>query len=104
VLKTASGTVLSCTPTSVVAGSSGVIKCTAKVYGFSPTGTVTWSSTGTGSVKFVRNRCSLAKGACSVTMKGKTSGMVVVQATYGGDRNNEDSFGTQDLTIRKSTS
>jgi phospholipase C len=99
VTKRTSSTTLSCSQVSVVAGSSSVIKCTAKVKGYSPTGTVTWSSSGKGSVKFAEGRCSLTMSACSVTMTGKTFGTVIIKAAYSGDNNNKASFGTWKMTI-----
>lgn len=84
-----SKTTVSCSPTSAVFGSTKVITCKAKVSGYSPTGSVTWSqSGGTGSVNFVFATCSLSKGACSVTMTGASGGTVTVLAVYSGDPNN----------------
>ena len=46
----ASKTTVSCKPRSAVAGSSTVITCKAKVKGYLPTGAVSWSQSGPGSV------------------------------------------------------
>ena len=76
-LKT-SETTVSCKPTSVVAGSSTAIKCTAKVTGYSPTGNVAWSQVGgTGSVTFVSSTCTLSKGR---TSSATTSVMIVTDS------------------------
>ena len=90
----------SCSPKSAVAGSSKTITCKAKVTGYSPSGTISWSQTGTGSVSFNSATCTLAKGTCSVTMTGKTAGTVTLQATYSGDSNNQGSSRTATLTIK----
>jgi hypothetical protein len=100
VVAATSKTSLSCSPKSVVAGSSKVITCKAKVTGYSPTGTVSWTQSGTGSVSFSSATCTLVKGACSVTLTGKTAGTVALQATYSGDSNNEPSSQSVTLTIK----
>lgn len=98
----ASKTTVLCKPTSVIAGSSTVIKCTARVTGYSPTGTVAWSSTGTGAVSLPAGTttCTLTKGRCSVTFTATSSGTVKIQAAYGGDRNNKGSAGTRNLKVK----
>jgi phospholipase C len=99
VTKKSSSTVLTCVPSSISAGSSKAVKCTARVLGYLPTGTVTWSSTGSGSVKFAEAKCNLAKRACSVTLTGRTAGSVTVKATYAGDKNNTSSSKTFTLKL-----
>jgi hypothetical protein len=104
----ASVTVVSCKPTSAVSGSSKTITCKAKVTGYSPTGIVTWSQSGTGSVSFSSTTCTLTsvsrtQGTCSVTMTGTTAGKVTLQATYSGDPNNQVGSGTAKLTIKNPT-
>ena len=89
---------VSCEPKSVSAGSSTT--CMVAVKGYSPTGTVTWSQTGTGSVTFSSNTCTLTKGSCSVAMTGTGLGKVTIQATYRGDANNSSNSGTRDLTVK----
>ena len=100
-----SKTTISCSPTSVPAASSKTITCKAKVTGYSPTGSMTWSQSGTGSVSFVPtfrcSCCTLVKGSCSVIMTGATAGKVTLQATYSGDSNNQGSSRTTRLTITK---
>ena len=100
VLPKATVTVVSCKPASVVAGSSKVIKCTANVKGYSQTGTVTWSSTGTGAVSLPAGAtCTLTKRSCSVTFTGTSGGTITIQAIYAGDSNNLKSSRTTVLTI-----
>jgi hypothetical protein len=95
-------TSVSCKPNSVVAGSSTVTKCTAKVTGYSPTGTVTWSSIGNGVVSLPTAAiCTLKKGSCSVTFTGISFNTAAIQATYGGDPDNTASSGTTKLTIKQ---
>jgi hypothetical protein len=90
---------VSCNPSSVTVGSTKTIKCTVHVKGYSPTGTVTLSQSGTGSATFAFKTCALVKGSCSVSLKGTSSGTVTVLATYGGDLNNKGSSGTATVTI-----
>jgi YVTN family beta-propeller protein len=89
---------VACKLSSVPARSSTT--CTATVSGYLPGGAVTWSKTGTGSVSFSSNTCTLVKGRCSVNLSGTISGTVTVQAAYGGDPNNTGSAGARNLTIR----
>ena len=102
-------TTVSCMPRSAVAGSSTVITCEARVNGYSPTGTVSWSQSGTGSVSLSSTTCTLTRGkslttgTCSVTITGTAAGKVILQATYGGDSNNKSSSKTATLTIEKAT-
>ena len=104
-LKT-STTAVSCTPRSAVAGSPTIITCKARVIGYRPTGTVSWSQSGTGSVSLSSTTCILAnlknyhQAACSVTMTGTTAGTVTLQAAYGADPNNLGSHRTARLTIK----
>jgi phosphate transport system substrate-binding protein len=95
-----STTTVVCSPSSVAAGSSSTTKCIAKVKGYSPIGTVTWSQSGTGAVTFSSTTCSLAKGSCFVTMTGKTAGAVTITAAYGGNLNNKASSNTRTLTVK----
>ena len=95
-----SSTIVSCKPTSVVAGSSSVITCTARVMGYSPSGIVTWVQSETGSVTFSSTTCTLTKGNCSITMTGTAAGSVTIQATYSGDSNNTPSSATRNITVK----
>jgi hypothetical protein len=99
-----STTSVSCLQASIVVGSSKVIKCTARVTGYSPTGMVTWSesSTNGGQVTFTTDTtCTLASGKCSINMIGTAAGAVTISGTYSGDSNNIESSGTRTLTITK---
>lgn len=75
------------------------LTCTAVVKGYLPSGTVRWTRTGTGSISFQSNTCTLVKGRCSVTLSGMESGAVTIQAAYEGDMNNVGSSAARDLTI-----
>ncbi|MGP8057025.1 MAG: nitrous oxide reductase family maturation protein NosD [Nitrososphaerales archaeon] len=100
-------TIVSCSPKSVVAGTSKNITCKARVTGYSPTGTMSWSQIGTGSVSLASTSCTLSslknhnQATCSVTMTGVTAGTVILQGTYNGDQNNKGSFRAVTLTINK---
>jgi hypothetical protein len=100
-------TTVSCTPSSVAAGSSTTITCTATVKGYGvPTGSVSWtqSSTNGGSVTFTSSpaTCTLnGQGSCTATMTGTTAGKVTITAAYGGDTNNAGSSKTAKVTVKK---
>ena len=91
-------TTVACSPTSADAGTtpswSTIIKCTAKVTGYSISGEVTWSQSGAGFVGMGANYtdrsdiCTLTKGACSISVSGILPGYVVIFAKYNGDSNN----------------
>lgn len=105
VTQKASRTTLSCKPGSEAI--SGTSTCTATVVGYRPTGTVTFSQTGAGSVSFSSASCTLApvghsttSSKCSVTATGVTAGSVTVGASYSGDTNNAASSTTHPLTVR----
>ncbi|MBI3840607.1 MAG: hypothetical protein HY297_01405 [Thaumarchaeota archaeon] len=95
----ASTTKVTCSPKAVVAGSTSLIRCVAKVKGYMPTGNVTWSAEGAGSISFTSTTCTLTRGVCSVTMTGVTSGVVSVQASYQGDSNNLGSDGFKGIKV-----
>ncbi len=90
---------VTCAPALTRAESTKLARCTAVVTGFSPTGAVTWSQSGSGSVTFEGNRCVLSDGRCSVSLAGVTAGAVSVNATYGGDQNNAPSSKSGRLTV-----
>jgi len=100
---TATSTTVSCTPKSAVAGSSAIIKCKAKVTGYSPTGEVSWSQSGTGSVSLGSTPCFLLQGACSVTVTASAGGQVIINATYAGDSNNQGSSRTAPVTVKRAS-
>jgi parallel beta-helix repeat protein len=91
-------TKVQCTPASVRAGSSQ-INCRATMNGYMPTGTVSWSQGGIGSVSFVARSCPLLGDSCSETMTGFSSGTVTIVATYSGDSNNQGSSSSATLTV-----
>jgi hypothetical protein len=95
-----SKTTVSCTPKSAATGPSTTITCRAKVTGYSPTGTVSWSQSGAGSVSLGSTTCLLIQGVCSVKMTGSVSGSVNIMASYLGDSNNQGSSRVATLTIR----
>ena len=103
VVSRATSTAVSCTPKSAIAGSSTVITCTAKVAGYSPTGTVSWSQSGTGSVSIGSTSCILSQGVCSVTATGFAGGQVTINATYAGDPSNQASSHTASLTVKRAS-
>lgn len=92
---------LSCSPSSVVVGASTT--CRARVYGTSPTGLVTWSSSGSG--KFSALTCKLSKGSCKVKyIPTSGSSLVTITANYLGDTKNPASSATFSLTVTQATS
>jgi phosphate ABC transporter phosphate-binding protein len=104
-----STTTVSCTLVSVASGSTTTCKATVANsgspagFGFTPTGSVTWSQSGTGSVSFAPTLCTLSSGSCSVTMKGFKPGSVTVKAAYSGDNYNQGSSGTAKETVTKAS-
>jgi phosphate ABC transporter phosphate-binding protein len=98
----ATATVVSCSTLLTVFSST---TCTAAVAGSSgsPTGTITWSQSGTGSVSFTPSVCTLSSGTCSVTMTTSKPGSVTITAGYSGDTHNTLSSGTTSVTITKVT-
>ena len=91
---------ISCSPKTAAAGSPTQITCRARVIGFSPTGTVTWAQSGSGTVIFNAQTCTLSRGGCSITMRTTSSGSVAIQVTYKGDSNNLPVSSTLNLTIK----
>jgi len=92
------------TSTDVACGSSLFLigtstRCTAIVAGASPTGNVTWSYSGSGSVSFSPDPCALSSGQCQVTVMGTGAGTVTVIASYGGDATNPASSGNFTLFV-----
>jgi len=96
-------TTVSCTSSSVTVGSTTT--CTAAVVGKTPapTGNVTWSYSGTGSVSFTPSTCALSSGPCSVTMQGTTVGSVSITAAYSGDDYDQSSLGATTATVTPTT-
>jgi hypothetical protein len=100
VAKRVSLTTLSCSSSSITAASSKTVECIAHVKGYSPTGTVAWSQSGTGLVTFNSITCTLMKGSCSVMLTGTTRGSVTIIESYSGDPDNVGSSAEHSLTIK----
>lgn len=89
-------TTIGCSPsTTVIVGQS--ITCTAMVMGSSPTGTITWSTTGTGT--FSPRTCNLQSGACQSSYTPTSTASTTINATYGGDVGNSGSMSNPPTTI-----
>ena len=88
-----STTALTCSPDLVGVGSTTV--CTAEVTGLTPSGTVSFTTSGDrslpGSLSPSSSSCTLSQGTCYVTLTGGTAGGVNITATYDGDLNNRAS-------------
>jgi Big-like domain-containing protein/beta-propeller repeat-containing protein len=102
-------TTVSCVPPTVSVGNTTT--CTATVKDIdtgissTPTGTVSFSSSGTGT--FSGSPCTLVSGQCSVTYTATTvgTGTHLITAVYSGDTAHSTSSGTTPLTvITRSTS
>jgi parallel beta-helix repeat protein len=91
-----SSTFVTCSPNPVFAGFT--VNCTAKVYGSSPTGNVTWTtSSSTG--YFGQLVCTLSSGSCSTTYTDNNTGYFTITASYSGDSYNLPSNGNTTLTV-----
>lgn len=96
-----SRTTIVCKQTSAASSSSETIKCAARVAGYSPKGTVTWSSTGTAVLSVPSGAvCTLTGESCSWTFTATSPGTVTIQAAYGGSPDNTESVGTRILELR----
>ncbi|MGD0637138.1 MAG: hypothetical protein ABSA72_03750 [Nitrososphaerales archaeon] len=85
-----------CTPSPAVTGSTAT--CTASVSGDSPSGTITWTSSGVANFSPAPN-CSLSQGACAVSYVPSPSSVpIAITAAYSGDGNNTKSTGTFQLS------
>jgi hypothetical protein len=63
-----------------------------------PTGTVVFSSNGSGT--FAQNTCNLSSsGNCSVFYTPESQGITIITATYGGDSSHATNLGTVQLTV-----
>jgi Bacterial Ig-like domain (group 1)/Bacterial Ig-like domain (group 3)/Calx-beta domain len=109
VTKRSTQTEVSCNPTSFRAG--GEITCTATVTDTTsggtkstPTGTVSWSSDGTGSFSSggsAGTSCTLDNtGKCSITYSATKAGTDKITASYGGDAKHQTSSGFTNVTVR----
>jgi DNA-binding beta-propeller fold protein YncE len=101
----ATATTVSCSPPSVDIGEP--ITCTAEVVEAgqatsSPTGTISWSSSGSGT--FSPASCILNGGQCSVTYSPSShTTPITITANYGGDPTDLPSSGSASLVVRVST-
>jgi hypothetical protein len=86
-----------CTPSPAAAGS--IATCTASVSGDSPTGTMTWTTSGVASFSPAAT-CTLSSGACAVYYTPSPSAVpLTITAAYSGDGNNDPSMGTFSLAV-----
>jgi hypothetical protein len=89
---------LSCSPAPAVVGSATDCEASVKVSGYTPTGSITWSSNGPG--KFSGTSCRLSKGACGVKFTPTAAGSLVgLLASYEGNSQNSPSAGTYSLAV-----
>ena len=86
---------VSCSPSPVDVTSATT--CTASVSGASPSGEVSWSTSGQGG--FSLGSCTLSSGSCSVKYTPSSTLSTVINATYNGDTNNSPGYGTYSLPI-----
>ena len=91
------GTSITCGSSNIPLGSTAT--CDVVVTGNSPTGTVSWSQTGPGSVSFSSAKCTLSSGQCEITVTGESLGPVSLTAAFLGDLNNDPSSGTSSITV-----
>src|SRR3989449_4403420 len=89
-------TIVTCSPSSVVANQSST--CTATVTDTSSSG----ATTPTGNVTFTPGgTCTLVSGSCSVTVTPSTSGTLSISASYNGDSAHAASAGSTSITVNK---
>lgn len=94
-------TSVECSPSSLVRASSTT--CTATVMGHTPTGVVSFTSTGSGTFTPTNGQCTLTGGSCSLTYSQNTVGSPMINASYGGDPNNFKSSGSIKVTFIRAT-
>jgi flagellin-like protein len=94
-------TTVMCNPGSVRTGT--VTTCTATVTSSNgtPTGTVTFLASGSGSFNPSNGQCTLSAGSCHVNYTPSTSGTQTITANYGGDATHAPSSGTFSLVVTK---
>src|SRR3989449_1214367 len=89
-------TIVTCSPSSVVANQSST--CTATVTDTSSSG----ATTPTGNVTFTPGgTCTLVSGSCSVAVTPSTSGTLSISASYNGDSAHAASAGSTSITVNK---
>ena len=102
VAKRGTSMTVSCAPRVSIAGSQANIACLARVFGYgTPTGNITLSQSGVGSVMFNKTSCVLTSGSCTLMMTPLTAGVAKVKLTYIGDPNNGASARVAALTVTK---
>jgi len=74
------------------------VTCTASVYGSSPTGNVTWTTSSSTGI-FSQKVCTLSSGNCSTSYTDNNTGYETITASYSGDLNNLPSSGNTTLTV-----
>jgi len=104
-LVTAAKVSLNCLPSPAFVGSQ--TNCSATVNsggaGVTPTGNVTWSSSGHGT--FSQSLCNLSSGTCSVSYTPRSvQSPVTITARYGGDSNNYQNSTSASLNVGKAAS
>ena len=97
-------TTISCRVVEQQPGTSGQeLRCNVYIYGQNPSGTVTWSSSSSGT--FSSSTCTLGGGEghsgdqCQVTYTQTSAGTVTISASYAGDHSNLPSSASVTLTI-----
>ncbi|MDA4115698.1 MAG: hypothetical protein OK442_03990 [Thaumarchaeota archaeon] len=104
-------TTISCRVVEQQLGTSGQeLRCNAYIYGKNPSGTVTWSSSSSGT--FSSTTCTLGSGGgdsgsgswpqgdqCQVTYTQTSAGTVTISASYAGDQNNLPSSASVTFSI-----
>jgi hypothetical protein len=90
-----------CIPSSLVVGHGTTCKATV-VGSPTPTGKVTWSTSGGG--KFATKSCALKRGACSVKYTTNAAGAATITANYAGDKKNPASSVAYILEVLPATS
>ena len=73
--------------------------CEATVKGLSPTGVVSWLTSGPGDVTLSPMTCVLSSGRCQVQAFGRTAGGLTLNASYGGDLSNLPSSSAIGFTV-----
>ncbi len=97
VSKAVTQTTTSCSPSPDQVSHATI--CKATVAGHSPTGIVTWASSGVSNFS-PTSSCTLSQYSCSVTYTpASQDSPITITATYAGDSNNQGSSGTFTLDV-----
>src|SRR5207245_3546248 len=92
-------TAVSCTsPVAVSQGSSCFVTVVDTAGQTTPTGSITFSSSGT-SGSFSGATCTLVSGSCSILFTGTAAGTAILTAAYGGDVARAASSGTATVAV-----